>query len=512
MASLHPAAGSPVAYDQRVFSTHNPFLQPEPAPIQRRPASLNAAPAESVEVTVLWGTSVLAVEQLTPPRAFAVGEVGGSAGAGTSRAGSIDFAMSGDRLGAERREVVAVRGGRPFAIFDAGATPRVLEKGEMVDAANITVDCSDVALGARGIELCHDRVVIVETSGISFRLAGMEKPERVPRMVLGAADRSSLVTMSAAAVLQGLFVASLAYFMPGMDDAFGAELDRDRLIQMQAYLDASAERNREEEPKPVTNDTGGEKGAPAERHQGAEGKSGRPNSPSKEGRLAIKGDQAERTPGRHELIAEAKTFGLIGMLSEMNASLAPSSPFAMGPAMGPDSDDAWGNLYGQDIGEAAGSGGLGVSGLGLGGGGKGAGIGVGMIGTCSGLDCNGWGKAGSFTGRGHATKAPGIRMAEGTTVSGRLPSDVIQRIVRQNFGRFRACYEIGLRSNPNLEGRVTARFVIGRDGAVSNVSAGGDLPDSTVKSCVASAFYGLSFPSPENGIVTVSYPIMLTPG
>ena len=97
-------------------------------------------------------------------------------------------------------------------------------------------------------------------------------------------------------------------------------------------------------------------------------------------------------------------------------------------------------------------------------------------------------------------------------MSGRLPSDVIQRIVRQNFGRFRACYEIGLRTNPNLEGRVTARFVIGRDGAVSNVSAGGDLPDSTVKSCVASAFYGLSFPSPENGIVTVSYPIMLTPG
>jgi hypothetical protein len=71
---------------------------------------------------------------------------------------------------------------------------------------------------------------------------------------------------------------------------------------------------------------------------------------------------------------------------------------------------------------------------------------------------------------------------------------------------------MGLRSNPNLEGRVTARFVIGRDGAVSNVSAGGDLPDAQVTSCVASAFYGLSFPSPENGIVTVSYPIMLTPG
>jgi len=81
-------------------------------------------------------------------------------------------------------------------------------------------------------------------------------------------------------------------------------------------------------------------------------------------------------------------------------------------------------------------------------------------------------------------------------LTGHLPPDVIQRIVRQNFGRFRQCYEIGLRDNPNLEGRVVARFVIGRDGAVSNVSSGGDLPDAQVRSCVASAFYGLSFPRP----------------
>ncbi len=62
-------------------------------------------------------------------------------------------------------------------------------------------------------------------------------------------------------------------------------------------------------------------------------------------------------------------------------------------------------------------------------------------------------------------------------------------------------------------GRVTVRFVIGRDGAVSNVSNGGsDLPDSNVVNCVVKAFYGLSFPKPEGGIVTVQYPIMLQPG
>ena len=85
--------------------------------------------------------------------------------------------------------------------------------------------------------------------------------------------------------------------------------------------------------------------------------------------------------------------------------------------------------------------------------------------------------------------------------------------MRQNFGRFRLCYENGLRNNPNLQGRVSVRFVIGRDGAVSNVSNGGsDMPDAGVVQCVIRAYYGLSFPQPEGGIVTVVYPIMFSPG
>ena len=103
---------------------------------------------------------------------------------------------------------------------------------------------------------------------------------------------------------------------------------------------------------------------------------------------------------------------------------------------------------------------------------------------------------------------------EGIAVSnGSLPPEVIKRIVRQNFGRFRACYEDGLRRDPALQGRVSARFVIGRDGAVSSVSDGGsDLPDRGVVSCVVRAFYGVSFPQPEGGIVTVTYPILFSPG
>lgn len=510
MASLHPAAGSPAVFDTRVFAaTHNPFLRSEPEPVVVAPANPNAPVAESLEVTVLWGTNVLAVAQLSPPRKYAVGEVGGSHGAGTSAAGDIDFALSAERLGTERREIVALRRGVPFAVFTSNETPRVLEKGRDVDASAIIVDCSEVALGARGIELRQDRTVIIEASGVTFRVAGAEKPESVPRAVLGV-DRSAVMTMGTAALLQGLLVASLAYLTPSM--AWGAddELDKDRIDMMQQYLHASAEREKQEQPQPVE-PGGGEKGQPAERNKGPEGKAGNP-SVKTAGRMAIKGDIAERVVSRAEMVKEASEFGTIGLLSTLNASNAPSSPWG-DIATGPDAANFNGDMWSHDLGEGFGNGGIGLSGTGLGGGGKGFGVGLDRIGTCMGANCGGDGM-GNSRGRINGTHKTGVgqvRMAKETILSGRLPPDVIQRIVRQNFGRFRNCYEIGLRSNPNLEGRVVARFVIGRDGAVSNVSAGGDLPDAQVRSCVASAFYGLSFPTPENGIVTVSYPIVLTP-
>jgi TonB family protein len=111
-----------------------------------------------------------------------------------------------------------------------------------------------------------------------------------------------------------------------------------------------------------------------------------------------------------------------------------------------------------------------------------------------------------------ARKPPQVR-AGATTVSGRLPPEVIQRIVRQNFGRFRLCYERGLSNNPSLEGQVVVRFVIGTDGAVSSVTKqSSTLADEAVAACVVAAFRSLSFPQPEGGVVSVSYPIAFKPG
>jgi hypothetical protein len=97
--------------------------------------------------------------------------------------------------------------------------------------------------------------------------------------------------------------------------------------------------------------------------------------------------------------------------------------------------------------------------------------------------------------------------------SGNLPPAVIQGIVRDNYEKMRQCYEQGLARDPTLTGRVAVRFVINRDGTVSNASVStNEIPDCDVTRCVANVFQGLQFPKPEGGIVTVVYPVMFAPG
>jgi hypothetical protein len=75
----------------------------------------------------------------------------------------------------------------------------------------------------------------------------------------------------------------------------------------------------------------------------------------------------------------------------------------------------------------------------------------------------------------------------------------------------RRCYMRSLQRDPKLRGAVQVRFVIGADGAVSNVgmpwlrfppykdrrkTEQAVLPDEATTACVAGAIEGLSFPRP----------------
>jgi hypothetical protein len=122
------------------------------------------------------------------------------------------------------------------------------------------------------------------------------------------------------------------------------------------------------------------------------------------------------------------------------------------------------------------------------------------------------------------TAAPGKNVAEVPSAKpvgraggqphtdGRLPPEVIQRIIRAHYDEFRFCYEKGLAKDSTLKGKVVARFVIERDGHVDHVKdAGSTLPDKDAIACVFAGYQKLLFPKPDGGIVTVVYPIMFSP-
>lgn len=326
-------------------------------------------------------------------------------------------------------------------------------------------------------------------------------------------------------LVHGSLLAILAAWMAplGANDAEG--IDREQILQMRAWLDAAAEREQEaiDEPDPG-GETGGNDAAEAgERHKGQEGRMGHEKAQG-DGHFAIKGDADPKDAelARKEAIEAAREFGMVGLLASVNVDdpNAPSSPWA-NAAVGSDDTSAFGNFWSTSIGDAYGTG-LGLSGTGEGGGGNGLGVGLHDVGgltrslhsrrggTCDSGPCSGFGHG---RNRGtHKAKAPTMRFPKDFDTNGRLPAEIIQRVVRQNQGRYRQCYENGLRTNPSLAGRVVVNFVIGRDGSVSVARDGGsELPDASVKSCVVKSFYSLSFPAPSNGTVQVKYPLMLMP-
>jgi len=473
----------------------------------------------AVDVTVLWGADILFAAQVPNGGSFTVGEE-------ATPTTPCDFFMPEQVLGAAQLTLLVVRDSNPIVHVPVGADGFF----QMPDQPALTFGALRAGRGltsstGTGLELplphaCRACLRLGQFT-FYFACAGAARP--ATREALPFCDRQALSFFGLSLTSVGAVMMSMAYFVP-VQNALGAEgINENQVYAMTQFLTASAERERETlhalEPEPTAvRDIEGGTGTRAQNEEGA---MGNPTARAVNRRFAVQGprDNPEPHIARERLLWEAQHGGMIGLLNSGLAGdvRAPTAPWGHDDALGRDALSAQGAMWGDDLGVAFGANGLGLSGIGEGGGGLGAGIGLGSVGTIgngmgSGLS-QGFGDGGQGLGHGtHKTRVLRMRPGE-SIVSGRIPPEIIQRIVRQNHGRFRNCYEQGLARNPNLEGRVQVRFVIGRDGAVSNVQNGGsDLPDATVIGCVVSAYYGLSFPEPEGGIVTVVYPIMFQPG
>jgi hypothetical protein len=490
------------------------------------PDDVELGHVSAVEIVILWGTTVLHVQHASPPRSFYVGE-------GEGRKDACDYFIPSEKLGATRAPIVLADEDsiRLVILPRARGTVAIPGHPEMTleDAVrNGCAEALDEPLGARQMSLPPGAKARMEIDGFVFQVASVPAGKPLAHGLFTSTDSSSLLYVGFSLLAHVGLVAAMASFVPRMGLAEEEGRRRDDPYLIQQYLRAAAEREQAatESEQLAESDADEREGGSGAQAQGESGSMGSPNTKQTAHRYGVKGPHDNPDPhiARETAQREASEFGMIGLLASGAGGdpHAPTAPWARDESLGSDAESARGNMWGASIDEAFGAGGLGLTGVGEGGGLRGEGIGLGFIGTIGSGSGDGLGQGfgpghggPSHHGRlapGHTPHAPLVRIGV-TTVKGQLPAEIIQRIVRQNYGRFRLCYEGGLRNNPALQGRVEVRFAIGRDGAVSSVSNGNsDLPDAAVVKCVVQAYYGLSFPQPEGGIVTVVYPIMFSPG
>lgn len=457
---------------------------------------------DAIEVKVRWGTQVLSLSHLESGKGFSIGEGG-------------DFEVPGaDGL---RTAIVESRVGVAYAVIPPNATATVSARGEHPRAMN----------AGEEIALADGMAVTIELSPITIELAHVRAGKKVKVGFLAALASGAAACIGLSFVGHTAIIASLAMFMPKMNADDAENISRDQILKMQAMLDASAEREQEQlksqEQASADPTGGGSQGGEA--HKGESGEAGTTKPVTTKGHMAFKGTDDHVRLSKKDELALAAEGGFIGMLRAGAPITGPASPWATETQLGQDPDNKIGAMFGERADDMMGYG-LGLWGTGEGGGGKGEGIGIDGVGNTVGGggggpgkwgfgkgDKDGWGN-GHGPGRGgHVAKAPSLRPPPTIETNGRLPAEVIQRTVRQNFGRFRLCYEAGLRNNPGLSGRVVTKFVIGRDGSVAQASdAGSDLASQEVVSCVVRSFTNLSFTQPEGGVATVIYPLVLSPG
>ncbi len=98
-------------------------------------------------------------------------------------------------------------------------------------------------------------------------------------------------------------------------------------------------------------------------------------------------------------------------------------------------------------------------------------------------------------------------------ISGKINQEAVYSVIRRRMGGVRYCYESQLKKIPNLKGKVRVKFFINTFGEVSHCSI---IPSSMnnkfVTDCVCRMVLRWSFPAPDEGIVSVGYTFIFSPG
>ena len=138
--------------------------------------------------------------------------------------------------------------------------------------------------------------------------------------------------------------------------------------------------------------------------------------------------------------------------------------------------------------------------------------GTGQAATIDDLGTKGGREAAKDLGKGKGATVSG-RIQSGTLeVDGNLSSEVIAKTVRSRITAIRNCYEAALKRDPKLKGRIVITFTIGSNGRVKSLEVeSSTISDPSVADCIISRMRMWSFPKPDGGDVTASYPFIFSP-
>ena len=85
--------------------------------------------------------------------------------------------------------------------------------------------------------------------------------------------------------------------------------------------------------------------------------------------------------------------------------------------------------------------------------------------------------------------------------------------MREHFDAFRSCYEVALKKNPKISGKVSIEFDIAPDGSpYEGRLAGASVPDPVFQDCLVEEVGKLRFAPPLDGHTNIIYPLDFSPG
>jgi hypothetical protein len=437
-----------------------------------------------LQVRFVWGDQLLGVHQFEKPASLMVGS--------TPR---CDFTVGESAIGGPEFEIL--KGGssefvvrvpsRAVGEIDDGSGPVALKDSRRLSSEG---DGQALSIGTNDF-------VWADLGGVRAEFSFAPMPKKVIVPLGEQLDYRFLNLLLLVLFVTGAFVISAKNFTSD-EDAMG-----DDLLKRPAVVAKFLLKEEQKKKNPLLEKLQAEKkkndGEAAAKAKGDEGKMGlksmKENTKSKSGQKAIDPNAKDRAKAMVTSLFGGKSGGI-------------QTIFGSG-GLGGDLKSAVGNMFGNQVGNSGGLGGLGLKGTGMGGGGVGNTVGIGAIGTHG--RGGGTGAYGNGVGGLGGKKDVDIGISnDSAVVQGSLDKELIRQVIHRNRQQIRYCYEQELIKNPKLEEKVAVSFVIGPDGHVQMAKAKGVTHNDELEGCLASRFKSWEFPKPKGGgVVQVTYPVLL---